>query len=78
MSRFYISAIIQYKNAKNYKNGGPFRNESDIAARYLRLVIKNRQDMAPERRIKISAALQRMVYVVFALFLVLFIIYLFK
>lgn len=78
MSRFYISAIIQYKNAKNYKNGGVFRNESDIAARYLRLVIKNRQDMAPERRIKISAALQRMVYVVFALFLVLFIIYLFK
>lgn len=78
MSRFYISAIIPYKNAKNYKNGGSFRNESDIAARYLRLVIKNRQDMAPERRIKISAALQRMVYVVFALFLVLFIIYLFK
>lgn len=78
MSRFYISAIIQYKNAKNYKNGGSFRNESDIASSYLRHIIKNRQDMAPERRIKIAAALQRMVYVVFALFLVLFIIYLFK
>lgn len=32
--------------------------------------------MEPERRIKIAAAMQRMVYVVFALFIVLFIIYL--
>lgn len=39
-------------------------------------MINNGQNMDNNIRIKIAAALQRMVYVVFALFLVLFFIYL--
>lgn len=78
MSRFYISTINPHKNVKTYKNERRFRNESAFTTRYLRNMINNGQNMDNNRRIKIAAALQRMVYVVFALFLVLFFIYLIK
>lgn len=51
------------------------RNSNIILSRNL---FYNNKDMETNRRIKIAAAMQRMVYVVFALFIVLFIIALTK
>lgn len=64
------------KNAKSCDNERRFCNSLALIPLYLCHAINRRHDMEPERRIKIAAAMQRMVYVVFALFIVLFIIYL--
>lgn len=58
-------------------NGGFVTSWTPQSATFVSQRNQNRKSMDNDTRIKIAATLQRMIYVVFAIFIVLFIIFLF-
>lgn len=58
-------------------NGGFVTSRTLLSATFVSQQNQNRKSMDNNKRIKIAATLQRIIYVVFAIFIVLFIIYLF-
>lgn len=69
----HISTINKHKNIINYNNERTFRNELDSAPAYLCRRFNKRLEMEVNKQIKIAASLQRILYAVFVLFLILFI-----